>query len=95
MPRSSFGNTEVIIAMPVPCVMAAPIPWTTRDSTSMKTLVEDAAKTDAPISSSKPAMYTCLRPTMSDSLPIGSSSALTVSVWAMTTHCTVGKSVSK
>ena len=61
----------------------------------MRTLEEVAAKTEAPIRSNNPAMYTCLRPTMSDSLPIGSRSALTVSVWAMTTHCTVGRSVSK
>ena len=26
LPRSSSGNTEVIIAIPVPCVMAAPSP---------------------------------------------------------------------
>ena len=95
LPRSSSGKMDVTIAMPTPCVIAAPVPWITREATSIRTLVDDAANTDAPINSSRPTIYTCLRPTMSESRPIGSSSALTVRVWAMTTHCTVGRSVWK
>ena len=40
-------------------------------------------------------MYTCLRPIMSDNLPIGRSNALIVRVSPITTHWTVGRSVLK
>ena len=83
------------MAMPTPCVMAAPVPCMTREATSMRTPEDEAAKTEAPMSRSSPTMYTRLRPTMSDSRPMGRRSALTVRVWAMTTHWTVGRSVSK
>ena len=67
LPRSSSGKTDVIIAMePVPWVIAAPVPWTMREATSMSIEDDEAANTDAPIRSKSPAMYTCLRPSMSD-----------------------------
>ena len=92
-PRSEPGNAETIIAIPVPCVIAAPAPWITRGRTSTVIFAEEPASA-APIKkTTKPATYTCLRPTISDSRPMGRSSALVVRANAMTTHCDVGRSV--
>ena len=95
MPRSSAGNTDVIIAMPVPCVMAAPTPCTALKAMSISMLCEPAASSAAPAKTAMPARYTVFRPIMSESRPIGRISALTASPSATTTHCAADRSASK
>ena len=95
LPRSSAGNTEVIIAIPVPCVIAAPSPCNAFAPIRATMLPEVAANTAAATKMTRPERNIRLRPTMSDSLPIGSKSALIVKPSAMTTHCTVDRSASK
>ena len=47
------------------------------------------------MNTAKPVMYMFLRPTMSPRRPMGRSRALTARADPMTTHWTVGRSVSK
>ena len=92
-PRSAPENAEMIMAMPVPCVIAAPDPWITRDRIRTVMVVEEPASTAPKRKMTKPVTYTCLRPTMSERRPMGRSRALVARAYAMTTHCVVGSSV--
>ena len=104
-PLSASENTEVTIAIPVACVIAAPKPWNTRKIIikiiGLETFAHVASQGEEPASKAMepkritPNKKTLLRPTMSESLPIGSNIALIVNDSASTTHWIVVKDILK
>ncbi len=90
LPRSRSGNTSVTMAMPLACTMAAPTLWNILDRTTSSSVGEEPASAAPTANMPSPAVYTRLRPTMSDSLPMGSSRELVARMYPTTTHCTSG-----
>ena len=95
LPRSDGGKAAITIAMPVPWVIAAPPPWTSRDRIRSVRLV-DAPAAIAPKTNTKdPRRYTLFNPIRSASRPMGSNRALMARAYPMTIHCAVGITVLK
>ena len=86
LPRSSSGKVDSTIAIPVPCVMLAPMPCSALKPMSMSMLSDVLANTPPTTKMTNPPIYTRLRPMISESLPIGSSSALMASAYPISTH---------
>jgi hypothetical protein len=84
---------EVSIAIPVPWVIAAPAPCIILPPINTATFGDVVATMEPNTKRVNPDIYTCLRPTISDNLPIGSNKALMVTAYPTITHCTVGRSV--
>ena len=95
LPRSLSGKAEMTMAIEVPWVIAAPTPISTRNRISIHTLAAAPDSAAKVTKTTNPATYTLLRPTMSASLPMGSSNALMVRAYPMITHWVVGRSVPK
>ena len=92
-PFSLAGKAAVMMAIPVPWVMAAPTPCRMREGNSISN-VGDIPDIAAPKTiTNVPAMKTLLRPIRSDSRPMGRSKALMVRAYVITTHWIVGRSV--
>ena len=83
----------MVMAMPVPWVMAAPAPCTMRETISVASSVEVPAMTEPTMITSEPIRYTLFAPIRSASLPMGSSRAMMVMAKPIISHCTVGMSV--
>ena len=73
MPRSLSPKDERRIAVEVAWVMDAPRPMSTRDPISVTMLPPTAHSRAATRKMAKPTRYSRLRPTMSESRPMGSS----------------------
>ena len=90
-PFSLAGKAAVMMAIPVPWVMAAPTPCRMREGNSISN-VGDIPDIAAPKTiTNVPAMKTLLRPIRSDSRPMGRSKALMVRAYVITTHWIVGE----
>ena len=95
LPRSLGGNAPIMMAMPVPWVMAAPLPCTMRDTMSTPRSVEVPAAMQPAMVTTEPMMYTRFDVMRSASRPMGSSRAMIVMAYPITSHCTLGMSVWK
>ena len=78
LPRSCSGKMEVIRAIPLPWIMAAPTACRTVDIISITMFTEPPASAEPTTNMKNPTTYTCLRPIMSAKRPIGSSNTLMV-----------------
>ena len=56
LPRSSSGKADSTIAMPVPCVMLAPMPCRTLNRMSVRMLSDTAASKPPTANMAKPAI---------------------------------------
>ena len=90
-PRSDPGNTDSTIACPLACTIAELTPWMTRATISIARLPDKPAAAEARTNIVNPVTYTCFRPRMSDTRPIGSSSDDMASVSLMAIHSTVSR----
>ena len=95
LPRSESGKEAIIMPIPHPCTIPAPMPFTTRIAISTSSDGANVAPRDATTNIAVPAMYTRLRPTTSPNRPIGSSSTLITRAYATTTHWTDSSVASK
>ena len=81
--------------MPVDWIIAAPTPWRTLKTITPKSEADEPASTAPTVNMAKPMVYTRLRPTMSESRPIGNSNDPVVRMYPSTTHWTRGIVASK
>ena len=77
-PFSLAGKAAVMMAMPVPWVMADPTPCNTRDGNIISKAGESPDRTAPAANTTIPVMYIFFRPTRSDNRPMGSSRAAMV-----------------
>ena len=95
LPRSAGGNVAMMMAMPVPWVMAAPVPCRMREKISTASSVDVPAEIEPAMITTEPIRYTRFAPIRSASRPMGSSSAMMVMAKPIINHCTLGMSVWK
>ena len=74
-PRFSGGNTDVIMAVPVPNIIDPPMPCNNRKLISISELGARAQSPEAMVTSILPKIKIFLRPVISAILPIGSKTA--------------------
>ena len=92
-PLSDSGNVAIAIAIPVPCVIAAPAPWISRAIIRVARLSDEPDIRAPPMNTAEPKIKTRFNPIKSATLPIGSKRALMTNTCPITTHWTVGKTV--
>ena len=90
LPRSPGGNAPMMIAMPVPWVMAAPAPCKIRATIRTARSVEVPAAMDPAMITTEPIRYTSFAPIRSASRPMGSSRVMMVIANPIISHCTLG-----
>ncbi len=88
------GTPRATRATLLACIIAPPTAWTARQATRVPRPPANPAPSEARPKTANPPRYTVLRPTRSDSRPIGASSATRTSRYARATHSTAANPAS-